>query len=461
VLLLAYLVVAVLGTWTRCQMVSDGAVLFSAVWFGNTWDLHLSQIASRVVWAMMAVGPLWLVQSTIGLSAQAFLPVAHALYFGAPLILWLLIRRVEPHAAFSRLYLAAALALVYFVTEVTVAVGLWLVWLAIATSPQRTPVQIALATVGLGVLMIFSHPSTILMTSLYLIVGAALVLSGRPLPRRSLIAAAAMTVLLSVGYVVTSRLFPATNATSARALAQNANDFIDPWWMLATIGRSPMLAALWLLMLAPGLNAAVLRWRLPPPAVWVIGGFGLWFAVNGVTQVTWVYARHTAVHVLALAATLALAAPSAAWLAAARRALSLFAAITVAAALSYSVDLVLLERYVASRLAPGYVDAETLRDPPWPPPRTLPTAGRVLFKWTAGADYVRDVVVPDYDWYVLTLAFQSFFQSDRTAVLFHRISDSGWVPYQCAPVRRALDQARDERDARFLRFILDTGYCVP
>jgi hypothetical protein len=214
-------------------------------------------------------------------------------------------------------------------------------------------------------------------------------------------------------------------------------------------------------MLAPGLNAAVLRWRLPPPAVWVIGGFGLWFAVNGVTQVTWVYARHTAVHVLALAATLALAAPSAAWLAAARRALSLFAAITVAAALSYSVDLVLLERYVASRLAPGYVDAETLRDPPWPPPRTLPTAGRVLFKWTAGADYVRDVVVPDYDWYVLTLAFQSFFQSDRTAVLFHRISDSGWVPYQCAPVRRALDQARDERDARFLRFILDTGYCVP
>src|SRR5262249_20715683 len=160
---------------------------------------------------------------------------------------------------------------------------------------------------------------------------------------------------------------------------QNANDVINPWWMLATIGRSPMLAALWLLMLAPGLNAAALRWRLPPAAVWAIGGLGLWFAVNGVTQGTWLYARHTAVPVVALPAPVARAAPSAAWLAGARRALGLFAAITVAAALSYSVDLVLLERYVGSRLAPGFVDAETLRDPPWPGPRPAPSLHRVVF----------------------------------------------------------------------------------
>lgn len=222
-----------------------------------------------------------------------------------------------------------------------------------------------------------------------------------------------------------------------------------------------MLGALWLLLLAPGLNGAATRWRVPPVAMLVIGGVGLWFAVNGVTQATWLYVRHTAVHVVALAATLALTSPPEQWLAAARRALGLFAMIVVAGALSYSVDLVLLQRYIESRLAPGYVDAETLRDPTWPPLiRPALSPGRVLFKWTAGPEYVRDVVVPDYDWYVLTLAFESFFLSDRTAVLFHRISDAGWVPYECAPVGRALEHARDERDATFLRFILDTGYCV-
>jgi len=38
--------------------------------------------------------------------------------------------------------------------------------------------------------------------------------------------------------------------------------------------------------------------------------------------------------------------------------------------------------------------------------------------------------------------------------------DAGWVPFECPPVRRALEHARDERDATFLRFMLDTGYCV-
>jgi hypothetical protein len=221
-----------------------------------------------------------------------------------------------------------------------------------------------------------------------------------------------------------------------------------------------MLAALWLLLLAPGANALGLRWRASPAAVLVIAAFGLWFAVNGVTQVTWGTTRHAAVHVLALALALAVTAPAAAWTAQASRALGLYAAIVVAGALSYSVDMTLLERYVEHRLAPGYVDAETLRNPAWPPPRPVVTLGRVAFKWTAGADYVRDVVVPDYDWYLLTLAFQSFFLSDRTDVLFHRIAETGWVPFECPPVRRALAQPHDAHDTAFLRFVLDTGYCV-
>lgn len=442
-------------------MVNDGAVVLTAIWFGDPWGLYLSQIASRAVSTMLMFGPTWAVHSLIGLPAPVFLPVAHALYFCAPLVPWLLIRRFELHPALSRLFLAAALPLVYFLTEVTASMGLWLAWLAIAASPKRTPAEIALATVGFGIALVFSHPAALLMTVLYLVVGGALALSGRPLTRRSFAAAAAMAALLSAGYLATSRFLPATNPTIVRELADYGHDFINPWWMLATIGRSPMLGALWLLLLAPGLNGAAARWRVPPVAMLVIGGLGLWFAVNGVTQATWLYVRHTAVHVVALAATLALASPPEQWLAAARRALGLFAMIVVAGALSYSVDLVLLERYIESRLTPGYVDAETVRDPPWPPPtRPALSPGRVLFKWTAGPDYVRDVVVPDYDWYVLTLAFESFFLSDRTAVLFHRISDAGWVPYECAPVSRALEHARDERDATFLRFMLDTGYCV-
>ena len=230
--------------------------------------------------------------------------------------------------------------------------------------------------------------------------------------------------------------------------------------MLATIGRSPMLAALWLLLLIPGANALGLRWQARPIAVLAIAAFGLWFAVNGTTQVTWGTTRHTAVHVLALALALAVTAPPSVWAAQASRALGLYTAIVVAGALSYGVDMALLERYIAHRMAPGYVDAETLRDPAWPLQRQPATLGHIAFKWIAGADYVRDVVVPDYDWYLLTLAFQSFFLSDRTDVVFHRIAESGWVPFECPPIRRALAQPHDERDTAFLRFLLDTRYCV-
>jgi hypothetical protein len=458
-LLLAFLAVAVLGTATRCLMVNDGAVFVAAQWLGDAWDLYLRQVASRGLSVLVTFGPAWAARSLLGLSSGTFMVVAHALYFAVPLAFWGLIRAVEPHPAFARLYLAISMVLVYFPSELIVGVGLWVTWAAILASPGRRASHAALATLGLGTAMIFTHPATILMTVLYTIVGAALSFSGRPFPPRTWLLAAAVVVLLTVGYLATSTLLPSTNPTIVRALSENSSSYIDPWWMLATIGRSPMLAALWLLLLAPGANALGLRWRVTPVAMLAIAGVGLWFAVNGITQVTWITTRHTAVHVLALALALAVTAPAAAWTAQASRALGLYAAIVVASALSYSVDMTLLEGYVEHRLAPGYVDAEALRDPPWPP-RQPATLGRVAFKWSAGADYVRDVVVPDYDWYLLTLAFQSYFLSDRTAVLFHRISEAGWVPFECPPVRRALAQPHDARDAAFLRFILDTGYCV-
>jgi hypothetical protein len=459
-LLAAFLVMAALGTVTRCLMVNDGAVFIAALWFGETWSLYFSQIASRAVSILLLFGPAWVVRSFVGLSADAFVLLTHALYFAVPLVLWRMIRAVEPHPSFSRLYLANSLMLVYFPTELIVGIGLWMVWAAIISAADRPTYQVVAATVGLGIAIVFTHPATILMTALYGAVGTALSFTGRPFPRRTG-AFVGMIVLLSVGYLATSRLLPASNPTIAHALSENSRDFIDPWWMLATIGRSPVLLALWLLLLVPGANAVRLRWRASSSVLVAVGLLGLWFAVNGVSQVTWIYVRHAGVHVLALAQALALAAPAAAWLAEARRALGLFAVIAVAAALSYNLDLALLQRFIEAHLKPGYVDAESLSgSSAWPPQRPAPSVARVAFKWTAGADYVRDVVVPDYDWYLVTLAFQSFFLSDRTSVLFHRLSDSGWIAFECPPVRRALDHARDERDATFLRFVLDTGYCV-
>jgi hypothetical protein len=81
--------------------------------------------------------------------------------------------------------------------------------------------------------------------------------------------------------------------------------------------------------------------------------------------------------------------------------------IAVAAAASYSVDLVLLERFIDRHLTPGFVDAEALPAAAWPPQRQAQSFKRAYFKWTAGADYVRDVVVPDYDWYLDGIGLRS------------------------------------------------------
>src|SRR5580698_3298315 len=280
VLLLAFLAIAVLGTATNCLIVNDGAVFISAQWLGNGWDLYLSQLASRALSVLITFGPAWAARSFFGLSSGTFIVVAHALYFAVPLAFWALIRAIEPHPAFARLYLAISMVLVYFPTELIVGIGLWIIWTAILASPGRRRSRIALATLGLGIAMVFTHPATILMTVLYTAVGAALSLSGRPFPSRNWLAAAAMVVLLTVGYLATSWLLPPTNPTILRARSEIGTLFIDPWWMLATIGRSPMLAALWLLLLVPGANALGLRWQATPTAVLVIAAVGLWFAVN-------------------------------------------------------------------------------------------------------------------------------------------------------------------------------------
>ena len=330
-----------------------------------------------------------------------------------------------------------------------------MIWLALVTDPARTARQATIATALLGAVLGLTHPAIAMMSLLYLAVGVALVAFGRPVPRRSLVAAAVMSVLLLAAYLATSRWLPATNPTVIPALAINRYDYIDPRWLLATMALFPALAMLWLLLLAPGTQSARLRWRISPLAVLIIGALGLWFAAASTGLLTWLYARHSAPHVLALALVLALVSPSI-WLAQAQRPLMLYAAIAAVAAISYNVDLFLFGRFVDLHAAPGVVDVDK-QSVPWSTRFVAPTA-RIYFKWAAGPDYVRDVVVPTYDWYRVTLAFYSFFRSDRQSILFHRLGRPGeWLPYDCATVDPV--RASDEQDNFFLTF-LSKNYCV-
>ncbi len=164
-----------------------------------------------------------------------------------------------------------------------------------------------------------------------------------------------------------------------------------------------------------------------------------------------------------MALALALASPASTWLVAARLPLTIFSAVIAVAAVSYTIDLALFGRAADARLAPLYADAGPAPrivdvGPPVSPLKR--TVTHVLFKWAAGPDYVRDVVVPDYGGDRMTFAFYTFFRSDRRAVLFRPLTRRGeWVPFECAPVDRALIHARDDIDRRFLRFIRER-YCV-
>jgi hypothetical protein len=459
-LLAAFILSAGLGTWNNCLLFNDGIVLVSVGWLGDAWDLYFNQIAGRAVSTFTTFGPAWLVRWTFDISSGTYIILAHALYFAVPLGFWLVIRAVEPQLAFSRLYLAIVLVLVYFPTELIVGTGIWVIWAALLADPARPARQTAVATVGLGLAMAFTHPSTAAMSLLYLIVGLVLVRYGRPFPRRALVAAAAMTVLLLAAYALTSTFLPPTNPSIIDALGMGRYDYIDLGWMVATLSIFPMLAALWLLLLSPEAEGANPRWRVPPLAITIVGVFGLWFAANGTSLLTPFFARHSATYVLALAVALTSAMQHPARAAHVRRPLMWFAAITAVAAVSYNADLWLFGRFVDTRLEPGVINVDDPRRPSWPWPRRREAADMSLFfKWAAKPDYVRDVVLPDYQRFLQALAFYSFFRTDGHSVLFHRIPPRQWIPFECAPVARALVNAHDDPRRQFLAF-LSENYCV-
>jgi hypothetical protein len=459
-LLAAFLIVALVGTWNRVLLVNDGAYFLSVTWLGDAWELYFNQFGGRAIALLVMFGPAWALRWALEPSADTHLVVGHLLYFAAPLCLWLALRAVEPSRVFSRLYLAAMLALIYFPTEVIVAAGIWLVWIALIADPARPARQTIVITLGFALVLAFTHPVAAMMSLLYLAVGGALAFFGRSFPGHSLKPAAAMTVLLLLGYVLTSRLLPSTNPSIIGMQGASSRDYLDPLWMLSTIVLFPMLGALWLLLLAPGVAQVGPQWRLTARGATIIGVFGLWFAANAASLYLFLFTRHTVSYVLAVALALALAGPSAAWLAQARRPLLWCAAITTVAALSYNFDILLLRRFVDRHLVSGVTDVDQQASMSWPRSegRTL-FEPRLYFKWAAGADYTRDVVVPDYERYRQVLAFISFFQSDRQSVLFHRLPRSHWIPFECAPLDDAIAGAHDAADRRFLVFLRE-NYCV-
>src|SRR5216683_2222126 len=457
-LLGAFLLAALLGTWTRGLLLNDGGILMSVGWLGDAWHLYFDQITGRAISVLTLFGPAWAARAVLGLGASAYMTVAHILYFAVPLVLWLVLRAIERDRLFSRLYLAIVLVLMYFPSELIVGIGLWLIWLALVSDRARSARGVVLATLLLGAAMAFTHPTLALMSLLYVVFGLILAALGRPVPPRTVFASAALSVLLLAAYFATSRWLPPTNPTVTAALETNRYDYINPVWMLKTLAYCPMLAALWFLLLVPGAGTVRVRWRLLQPATLIVAVLGLWCAAAGTSLMTWPYARHTGAYVLALALVLALPAP-AEWLRQAERPLMLFAAICAVAVVSYNVDLFLFGRFVDRNLKPGVSDVAAAPDP-WPSKRPQPAAARILFKYAAGKEYVRDVVMPTYDWFRVTLAFYSFFRSDRQSVLFHPLGGGAdWLPFTCPPVEEALDHAHDAQDRMFLNFFAQ-HYCA-
>ncbi|HZX85679.1 MAG TPA: hypothetical protein VFF19_19055 [Reyranella sp.] len=462
-LLAAFVLIAVLGTWQKCLLVNDGAVYLAAAWLGNAWDLFYSQNTGRVVSTLLQFGPAWLVRPLFGGDALAFIAAAHALYFAIPLGLWLIVRAVEPQRMYSRLYLAVVLVLIQFTSEMVQGIGLWMIWLALMADPARSSRVKAIASAVMAAILALTHPAIALLSLAFGACGIGLLLLRRPFPRPLAIAALAMGAFLTVVYLATAPMWAPSNPTIAAQHTGARFDYVDPLWMFATLGLFPLLASLWLLMLAPGLESTAARWRLSRTAVLVVGAIGLWFAVSGTNILTWIFARQTAPYVLALALALALASPARAWFDAARRALAVFAVLMAVASTSYTVDLALFARAAEARLAPLEAGDSTPRFVEFgrSPSPAVGTVIRGTFKWAGGEDYVRDVVVPDYGGQRMTFAFYTFFQSNRRVVLFPALDRSGeWVPFECAPVDRALAKPYDAVDARMLRFIRER-YCVP
>ncbi len=453
-LLAAYLLMAVLGSWTQCLLVNDGAVYLAAAWLGNTWDLFFDQNTARTVSTFFQFGAAWALRPLFGGASTTFMIAAHALYFAGPLVLWTILRAVEPQRIYSRLYLAITLMMICFTSEMIAGMGLWLIWLAILADPLRSTRAKTAVTLVIAPLLAFTHPGIALASLLFAVAGGGLNAIGRPFPRSLALAAALMGLVLLAAFFAMGAVFHPSNPTIAVQQGVNKYDYVDPVRLLRTLVLFPMLGCVWLMLLLPGLGR-----RPSVPVIVLVAALGLWFAAAGTGLLTWLYARHTAPHVLAIALALAVASP-AAWLASARTPLILCAAIAAVAALSYNADLALFGRFVDRNARPGVIDVDASANF-WPPPLTGSYGERGTFKWAVAPDYPRDVVVPIYDWYQVTLAFYSYFRSDRQAVLFHPLAGQpgAWIPFTCGPIERAGRLPHDERDRAFLAFLSD-HYCV-
>jgi len=462
-LLAAYLAVAVLGTSMQCLMLDDGAIIIAAAWLGDFWDLYVSQIPDRAIAVLAQHGPAWLARALFDLGASTYVIVAHALYFAVPLGLWLVLRALEPQRLFSRLYLAVILPMIYFPSELVFGLGVWMIWLARVSDLTRSVRSVVLITLLLGAVMALSHAALALMGLLFVAAGLALPLIGRRLPTRTLLAVGFLSAGLLAAHFAMLEWLPAPNPTDGASFAANRLAYINPVWLLRTISYFPVLAILWFLMLAPA--ARLLRprgqeqGRFLTIAMLAIAAIGLWLALAGTGLKMDTWARFTGIYVLALALVLALPAPTA-WLKSAARPMVLFAAITVASAISFNIDVWLFGRFIDRELRPGVADAATVADP-WPSTMPQPKALRILFKYGAGKDYVRDVVMPVYDFSRVPLAFYSYFRSDRKSVLFHPLGGGAdWRPFRCPAIGRALDHAHDAPDRMFLAFV-GQHYCTP
>ena len=92
--------------------------------------------------------------------------------------------------------------------------------------------------------------------------GGALILLRLPFPRHLAAGALVMGLFLTLAYFALAAIFPPTNPTIAAQHAGAPVRLHRSTWMLATLGFFPVLIALWLLLLAPGLEGTGLRWRL-------------------------------------------------------------------------------------------------------------------------------------------------------------------------------------------------------
>jgi len=443
-------------------MHEDGAIIIAAAWLGDFWDLYVSQIPDRAIAVLAQHGPAWLARALFGLGAGTYVTVAHVLYFAVPLGLWLVLRAVEPQRLFSRLYLGIILTMIYFPSELIFGLGVWMIWLALVSDPTRPTRSVVLVTLLLGAVMALSHAALALMGLLFVAAGLALPLVGRRLPARTLLAVGLLSLGLLAAHFAMLEWLPARNPTDGASLATHRLAYINPIWMLRTISYFPVLVVLWFLLLVPAVGLLwpqAAKGRFLSLITLAITGVGFWLALAGTDIKMSIWARYTGIYVLVLALVLALPAPTA-WLRSAARPMVLFAAIAVVSAISFNIDVGLFGRFIDRELRPGVADAATVADP-WPSTMPQPKALRVLFKYGAGKDYVRDVVMPVYDFSRVPLAFYSYFRSDRHSVLFHPLGGGAdWRPFRCPAISQALDHAHDAPDRMFLAFV-GQHYCTP